>query len=204
MSLLFRGALIGFSIAAPIGPIGILCIQRTLKDNVWFGMLVGLGASIANILYGSIAGFGLTALSDYLVSHHKMIQIIGGIFLCYLGIHIIFNKYFRQKIPQVKKLPKTNVIKTVLSSCVLTMASPMTIILFLGVFAGIGIGTTHPDNIHACILLLGLFLGSMLWWIILSGLTAYFKKKLNSKILLAVNYLSAVIILTIGILAFIK
>ena len=86
IGLLLRGIIIGFSIAAPVGPIGILCIRRTLTGGRTHGMVSGLGAATADAIYGSIAGLGLTAVSGFLVSQQVELRIVGGVFLCYLGV----------------------------------------------------------------------------------------------------------------------
>ena len=86
LSLFIKGLIIGFAIAAPVGPIGVLCIQRSLHNGFKIGLMTGLGAAFADGSYGLIAGFGLTALSSLLINHQFLIRLVGGLFLIYLGI----------------------------------------------------------------------------------------------------------------------
>src|SRR5450432_3177722 len=94
MNLVFlaKGLLIGFCIAAPVGPIGVLCIRLSLRDGMWMGFAAGLGAATADAAYGAVAGFGLTAISAFLILHRFWIGLLGGIFLCYLGARTFLSK----------------------------------------------------------------------------------------------------------------
>ena len=98
INLLARGLIIGFSIAAPVGPIGVLCIRRTLDEGWAAGLVSGLGAASADTIYGFIAGFGLTFVSGFLVSQQVWLRLIGGLFLCYLGIRTLLSKPSRREV----------------------------------------------------------------------------------------------------------
>src|SRR6266705_458537 len=135
-SFLLRGVAIGFSIAAPVGPIGVLCIRRTLAQGRLCGFVTGLGAATADAVYGCIAGFGLTAVSNLLVSQQTWLRLLGGLFLCYLGGKPFFDK------PVEKSALSSGgaVTGAYASPFVLTLTNPMTILSFAAVFAGLGLG----------------------------------------------------------------
>lgn len=197
MSFLFlKGFIIGFAIAAPVGPIGVLCIQRSLHDGFKIGLMTGLGAAVADGTYGLIAGFGLTALSSFLISQQFMIQIIGGLFLIYLGIKLFITKPCDQSIDNGDRSSWHALGTTYL----LTIANPATILSFVAVFAGLGLGTTHPDVLHALMLVIGITVGSAIWWLFLSGFVAMIlHHRLNASMMQWINRLSGIIILSFGV-----
>jgi threonine/homoserine/homoserine lactone efflux protein len=197
ITFLFRGLIIGFSIAAPVGPIGVLCIRRTLAEGWRSGLVSGLGAASADTLYGSVAGFGLAFISNFLVSQQIWLRLVGGIFLCYLGV-----KTWRSK-PAVQAVPgKGNGLPGAYASTfLLTVTNPMTIISFAAIFAGLGLAGTRGDYAAAGILVLGVFCGSALWWLILSGGVGLFRKKFTPASLRWVNRISGVVITGFGLFA---
>jgi len=192
-----QGLIIGFSIAAPVGPIGILCIRRTLAEGRLTGFISGLGAASADAVYGSIAAFGLTAVSAFLVTQRLWLQLVGGGFLLYLGIRTF----------QAKPAPSTTeerhggLPSAFLSTFFLTLTNPMTILSFTAIFAGLGLGQTRGNLSGAAMLVLGVFLGSSTWWLTLSALIGIFKERINDKMLRWVNRVAGVIIALFGIIA---
>ena len=199
LALFIKGLIIGFAIAAPVGPIGVLCIYRSLHDGFKIGLMTGLGAALADGTYGLVAGFGLTAISSLLISHQTWIHIIGGIFLLYLGVKLILAKpNIQEKNDGVEKSPWHALATTYF----LTVTNPATILSFIAVFAGLGLGTTHPEFSQAIILVLGIIVGSAIWWFILSGVIAFIlRDKLNEKIMHTVNWMSGGIIFVFGLYA---
>jgi threonine/homoserine/homoserine lactone efflux protein len=196
-SFFVRGLIIGFSIAAPVGPIGVLCIQRTLNKGQLYGLLSGLGAATADGTYGFIAAFGLTLISSFLVSQQFWIHLIGGIFLLYLGIKTLLSKP-AEKAATVKG---ENLLAAYSSTLFLTLTNPLTILSFVAIFAGVGVGGANRSYVSAAILVLGVFLGSALWWVILSNAINILRTKLNTQALRWTNRISGAIILTFGVLA---
>lgn len=198
--LFIKGFIIGFSIAAPVGPIGILCIQRTLSEGNIQGMVTGLGAATADAIYGFIAAFGLTFISNFLVEQSFWFRLIGGFFLCYLGIKAFLSK------PQDPALSLGN--RTILSAYgttfFLTLTNPMTILFFAGVFAGLGLVSESIQYSSAGLMVIGVFLGSGTWWLILSGATSIFRRKINDLKLAWINKISGFVILAFGVAALIS
>ena len=195
MHFFLRGIAIGFSIAAPVGPIGVLCIRRTLADGRRYGFASGLGAATADAVYGCVAGFGLTAASDLLVSQQTWLRFIGGLFLCYLGLKSFFARPARST-----AAPKGGALTgAYVSTFLLTLANPMTILSFAAVFAGLGLGGGATDYAGAALLVLGVFLGSALWWLFLSGGVGLFREKLNDEHFRWINRISGTIIAGFGL-----
>lgn len=197
LSLFFRGLLIGFSIAAPVGPIGVLCIRRTLADGQLAGLVSGLGAATADAFYGCVAGFGLTFISSFLVGQKIWLSLFGGLFLLYLGIKTLLSK------PAEKEaaVQQSGLLGSYLSTFLLTLTNPVTILSFAAIFAALGLGNASGSYASALILVLGVFLGSAAWWLLLSGGVGLFREKFNTQGLLWVNRISGVIITIFGIVA---
>jgi len=191
VSFLLRGLLIGFAIAAPVGPIGILCIQRTLAKGRIYGFASGLGAATADAIYGAVAGFGLTFISDVLINQQLWLRLLGGAFLLYLGTRTILSK-------PSKETPQTankGLAADYTSTFLLTLTNPMTILSFIAVFAGLGLGSAGGDYALAALFVVGVFAGSTLWWLILSGTVGALRSRLNAGRLRLVNVLSGVVII---------
>ncbi|HOO88917.1 MAG TPA: LysE family transporter [Synergistales bacterium] len=190
LSILFRGVVIGFSIAAPVGPIGVLCIRRTLTEGRASGLVSGLGAASADAVYGCIAGFGLTFLSNFLVSRQTELRLAGGLFLLYLAV----KTFFAQPAQKAAEVRGHGLLGAYLSTLFLTLTNPMTIISFAAIFAGLGLAEGSGNYISAGVLVLGVFAGSALWWLLLSGGFGLFREKFTASGLRWLNRLSGVII----------
>ncbi|MBF0377277.1 MAG: LysE family transporter [Desulfamplus sp.] len=201
ISFLLRGIIIGFSIAAPVGPIGVLCIRRTLADGRAYGLISGLGAASADAIYGAIAGFGLTFISNFLVSQQMWLRLIGGIFLCYLGVKTLWTKPAEQE-ALVKK--NIGLVGAYASTFFLTLTNPMTIISFAAIFAGLGLANREANYISATILISGVFIGSTAWWCILSIGVGLFRERFNRYGLHWVNRISGLIITIFGLFALVS
>jgi threonine/homoserine/homoserine lactone efflux protein len=197
VALFIRGLIIGFSIAAPVGPIGILCIRRTLTEGRASGFLSGLGAATADALYGCVAGFGLTVISGFLVDQRFYIQLIGGIFLLALGIKTLRSA----PAERAAAASGTGLAASYTSTLLLTLTNPMTILSFAGIFAALGVADTGGNLSAAALLVLGVFIGSAAWWLLLSGGVGLVREKLSSGVLRWTNRLSGAILVAFGIIA---
>lgn len=197
VTFLLRGLAIGFSIAAPVGPIGVLCIRRTLAEGRAYGLVSGLGAATADAIYGCIAGFGLAFISSFMVSQQMWLGRIGGVFLCYLGLKVLLAKPAEQGASVKGK----GLVNAYASTFFLTLTNPMTIISFAAVFAGLGLASTSGSYESAGVLVLGVFIGSALWWFILSAGVGVFREKFNPHGLQWVNRISGTIITGFGLFA---
>jgi threonine/homoserine/homoserine lactone efflux protein len=196
LETLLRGLLIGFSIAAPVGPIGVLCIRRTLADGRATGLAVGLGAAAADAMYGAVAGFGLTAVSSLLVRQQGILRLIGGLFLCYLGV----RTFLATPASAAARAGGAGLLGAFTSTLGLTLANPATILSFVAVFAGLGIAGAGSWR-EATVLVAGVFLGSALWWLLLSGTVGALRARLDVHALRWVNRVSGLVLLAFGVAA---
>ncbi len=197
MYLLIKGLILGFSIAAPVGPIGLLCIRRSLAHGRLSGLVSGLGAATADACYGSIAAFGLTAVSSVLVRQHLWLNLVGGLFLCYLGVRTFLSRPASRSADAGRK----GLISDYASTVFLTITNPMTTIMFVGAFAGLGLVNRGGDYASASMLVAGVFLGSALWWLVLSSSVGLLGKRMNDSWMNLVNKISGAIIAGFGLLA---
>jgi len=197
LTLLLKGLVIGLSIAAPVGPIGVLCIRRTLAEGRLSGIVSGLGAATADAFYGSVAVLGLTFISNILIDQQVWIRIIGGLFLCYLGLKTFCATPTRAAAPS----RRDGLAYAYSSTLFLTLTNPMTLLSFTAIIAGLGLAITTGDAGSAASLVLGIFVGSALWWLILSGSVGVLRVKLNPRRLQWVNRTSGAIITGFGLAA---
>jgi threonine/homoserine/homoserine lactone efflux protein len=197
VSFFIKGLIFGFSIAMPVGPIGVLCIRRSLAHGWRAGLLTGTGAATADALYGCIAGFGLAGLSGLLVGQRVWIQLLGGLFLCYLGLRIVLATADPKPAGQFS----VRGAKGYLSALVLTLTNPMTILSFTAVFAGMGLGGIGTGRWDAGWLVAGVFSGSMAWWIILSSASSIFNTRLRPTTMDWINRISGTVLVGFGLIA---
>jgi threonine/homoserine/homoserine lactone efflux protein len=203
MLLIFlKGLLIGFSIAAPVGPIGILCIRRTLAGGRATGFVSGLGAATADAFYGSVAGFGLAFISSFLISQGTWLRLLGGAFLIYLGVKTLLSRPAASSAGEPASLPTGGLFGAYASTFFLTLTNPLTILSFAAVFAGLGIGSrSSAEFLSAGLLVLGVFAGSGAWWFTLSSAASWMRTRLSGRGLLWINRISGLIILGFGLAA---
>jgi threonine/homoserine/homoserine lactone efflux protein len=194
---LLQGIGLGVAIAAPVGPIGLLCIRRTLTQGHWIGLATGIGAATADGLYGIIAGFGLTAVADSLVSQADWLKLIGGLFLCYLGVKSILSKPTTEAV----ELSSRGVLGAYASTFVLTLTNPATILSFIAIFAGLGMVNADRSWLLSLAIVLGVFLGSALWWVCLSWGVTRFRQNLTPSRLVWLNRLAGAAIFAFGLVA---
>jgi threonine/homoserine/homoserine lactone efflux protein len=189
--------IIGISIAAPLGPIGVLCVRRTLAQGMLFGLATGLGAASADALYAALAGSGLAFVSTFLVSQQVWIHLVGGVFLCYLGVRTGLS------VPASNGADNSNggLGSAYGTTFFLTITNPITIIAFAGIFAGLGLAGLDKNLASITSMVVGVFIGSALWWLFLSGIVSLFRTRFGAKQMLWVNRISGAIILAFGIIA---
>lgn len=197
LSMFFTGVGIGLLLAAPFGPIGVLCMRRTLANSPITGLVSGLGAATADALCSCIAGFGLTFVSSFILSHQLLIRLIGGIFLCILGI----KTFLATPSTPIGNVKTSGLISVYTSTFFLTMANPITILSFAAIFAGLGITENNSDYFAATTLIVGVFLGSASWWLVLSSSIEFFNLNIDFTAQKWVNKLSGSILIIFGVLA---
>jgi threonine/homoserine/homoserine lactone efflux protein len=195
-TFVFQGIVIGFAMAVPVGPIGILCIRKTLTGGRLRGLIIGLGAATADLFYGSVAAFGLTIISDTLDSQRIWIRLVGGVLLFFIGV-----KIFRAH-PSDPKIQNNigGFLRSYLTTVFLTLTNPLTIFAFIAVFAALGLGK-ELGFLSASVLVTGVFIGSSLWFLLLSSSVTLFRKKLDLAGLQWVNRIAGILIIISGAIA---
>ena len=193
-----KGLIIGLSIAAPIGPSAVLCLRRALANSFLSGFVSGLGTATACTFYGAVAVFGLTIISDALLGTQFWIRLIGGVFLIYLGV-----KTFRAE-PQMKggAAHKATLKSDYISAFLLTITSPMTIILFAAMCSGLDFSKSGSIFLPGVLMVAGITIGGIAWWFCFTGLASLLRRKFTYKMLKKVNQLSGIVIIGFAIIAF--
>lgn len=194
--MFLRGLLIGLSVAAPVGPMGVLCIRRTLAEGRLAGLITGLGVATADGIYAGIAGFGLSVVAALLLGGQEWIRGIGGLFLCYLGIRTARTS------PAEKAADAASgrtLLRMYASALALTLTNPATILSFIAIFAGLGGGGRGGGN--ATLLVIGVLAGSAIWWLLLSTGVAALRGRITPRMLRWINRLSGAVLVLFGLLA---
>lgn len=193
-NLFVKGIILGLSLAAPVGPINILCIRKTLQYGRWSGLCTGLGAAVADAFYGMVAAFGLTAISNTLIRAQFGLNFIGGIFLLYLGAKTFVAKPAQDAL----EIKKSSLLNDFVSTFFLTIVNPMTILSFVAMFAGLGLVGSSVNYANATLLVLGVFLGSASWSVVLNETITLFRKRISQEILVFINKTAGIIIAGFG------
>jgi threonine/homoserine/homoserine lactone efflux protein len=197
MLLLFllKGIAVGIVIAVPVGPVGVLCVRRTIFEGKLAGFVSGLGAATADALFGFIAAFGLTFVSDWLLGYQHWLRLAGGCYLLYLGGAALLARHEAE----LQQKPDTeDLLRNYVSTFALTLTNPITILAFLGIFSAVGLAGEQATLGRAAILVFGVWLGSLLWWLTLTlGLALVFRS-LEPRHLVWVNRGSGIILLLSG------
>lgn len=193
MTLFLKGLLFGFLLAATVGPMWVLCFRRTLEQGALAGLASGMGIAVADGLYGAVAAFGLTAISGFLLRHSFWIGLAGGAFLVYLGVKILISN------PTIngQEEQKVSHPRAFLSTLGLTLANPPTILAFAAIFAGLGL--VASDYGGAALVVLGVFLGSASWWVLLAAGAGWLRHRVGPQLFRAINVVSGLFILGFAI-----
>jgi len=200
--LILQGILIGLTISAPLGPVGVLCIQRTIAKGLLAGFLAGLGAILADTFFATIAGFSISFIADFIARIQLHLRILGSIFLLYIGVKVFFTNPAKQLRKQSKSKP--NVWGDMVSVFFLTISNPITLFVLGGVFAGFKLVTKESTTLSTIFLVFGIFIGAATWWLTLSFLVSLFRSKINLRRLLWINRITGIIIIITGIAALIS
>jgi threonine/homoserine/homoserine lactone efflux protein len=198
IELLIKGVIVGIAIAAPVGPIGLLCMQRTLTSGWLSGLISGLGAATADSVYGSIAAFGLTLVQDFLLDHTKAIAKAGGVVLCLLGIRILLMK--PSTVVAKPRMSTMGLVGDFAGTFMLTLANPMTILSFIAIFAALNTSAASDSYGAAATLILGVFAGSAAWWLFLSLGIGGIRHRIDEPALRWIARLSGALVIAFGAL----
>jgi threonine/homoserine/homoserine lactone efflux protein len=188
--------LIGFVVAVPVGPLGLLCINRALALGALCGLASGLGVATADALAAGIAALGITLISGFLVEHQMALRLLGGIFLCYLGYKIYCTRPSSQPPPR----NVSGLFSAYATTFVLTFSNPVTILSFVALYAGWGVESLRGHYFGAALLSLGVFLGSSLWWLLMFTGVSLFHDIFSARVMAVVHKLSGTIIAGFGVI----
>jgi threonine/homoserine/homoserine lactone efflux protein len=192
---LLKGIAVGLLIAVPVGPVGIMCVRRTIFEGKLAGLVSGFGAATADALFGFVAAFGLTFVSDWLIGYHQWLRVAGGCYLLYVGGSALLAE------PEAKQSSEPDaegLLRDFLSTFALTLTNPITILAFLGIFSALGLSGADATFSRAASLVLGVSLGSLLWWLALTfGLGSLFRS-FDARHLKWINRASGSILLLSG------
>lgn len=195
MTILFlKGLVFGFLLAASVGPMWVLCFRRTIEQGALAGFVSGMGIAVADGLYGAVAVFGLTAISGVLLKHSFWIGLIGSVFLLYLGVRTLLS---RPELNASSGSP-AGLAQGFLSTLGLTLANPPTILAFVAIFAGLGLASSS-DYGAAALVVLGVFLGSASWWVILAAGAGWLRGRIGPALFRAINIVSGLSILAFAV-----
>ncbi|MBI5162402.1 MAG: LysE family transporter [Magnetospirillum sp.] len=196
--LFLRGVAIGFAIAAPIGPVGILCIRKALADGRSAAFVAGLGAAAADTVFGAVVGLGLGAVPELIAEHAPLLRLVGGVFLLALGVKTWAAAAFDIELPDGKG---PGPWRDFVSTFAITITNPATILGVMGVFAALGAAARPTRLAEAWVLVVGVFAGSTLWWLVLSSLASAIRSRFTPAHMRRFNHVSGAALMVFGVAA---
>lgn len=192
-----RGLIVGLSVAAPVGPMAVLCTRRTLAHGRLAGLVTGLGVATGDGCYGAVAGFGLTLVSQLLLGQQTWLRLIGGLFLCYLGVKV----FLAPVAGRAATADAPSLARAYAEAVGLTLTNPATILAFAAIVAGVSVEAGAGDYGSTALLVLGVVLGSALWWTLLTTVIGTLRAKVTPARLLWINRVSGSVIVAFGLVA---
>ena len=200
ISLLLLGIVIGLMVAVPVGPLGLLCVNRALSRGPLHGLFSGMGVATADSLAAGISALGMTLVSDFLIGHQMLLRTVGGLFLCYLGI-----KIFRTRpATQVPVGEVGSLARGYATTFLLTVSNPVTFLSFVAIYAGWGVQSLSGNYLGAAVLAAGVFAGSVLWWLAIAVGLALFRDRFSHSALAWIHRISGAVITAFGVVVFLS
>ena len=198
-SLLWEGFIIGIAVSVPLGPLGMLCIKRTVNKNWKSGFLSGLGIAASDVLYAIIAGFSLTIIIDFIRSYEIYFKILGASMVVLLGLYIFFSN--PAKDIQKYRRKGNSYLQDFLTAFLLTVTNPLSVFVFVAIFTSYSLVLELSQLFEALLIIGGIFIGGATWWFILTGLANLFKHKLTISTLWWANKIIGlgVILIAVGL-----
>jgi threonine/homoserine/homoserine lactone efflux protein len=205
--ILIQGFLFGFFLALPVGPVGVLCVQRTLSQGRMHGLISGLGAAFGDALYGAVAAFGISAVEDWITGHQGALRLVGGIILLLLALRTVAAMVHAHPVTDgsdekiQRRIVTHSLVKDFLSTFTLAITNPITFIAFAGLLATLGFTEAGRTIGNASILVAGVFAGSALWWIALSTTANFFRPIVDGSYQLWMDRIVATVLAGFGVYA---
>ena len=198
---LFKGMLVGLMVSVPLGPMGVLIIQKTLHKGALSGFVAGMGAASADFFYATVAAFGLGFVLNTVQAHELLLQILGGIFLIGIGLKIYFDNPIRQiRQRRSGRVSKKGLVGDYVALFFLTVSNPLTVVVFMAVFASMAVFGEDASPVGEFLVVFGVLLGGGVWWYTLSTLVNIFRKKFRLRVLVTINRVSGMVIAILGAL----
>lgn len=198
---ILKGISIGILVSAPMGPIGVLCIQRTLKEGRMHGFLSGVGASMSDLIYAIIAGLGMGFIMDFVEQNHYPLQIAGSFILLILGYYIFRSNPCKKLLKQDEK--KSPYWRNIVTSFFINLSNIGILFFFIAMFARFNL--IAPENCSNNIIsILSIAIGAILWWLVVSTIVNHIRSKFNPRALKFFNSILGIIIICIGIVGLIS
>lgn len=197
--IFLKSFLLGVAVAAPLGPVGMMCLTRTLTRGFWFGFSGGVGIALADAFYAVIAATMYAVVAEMLSGVSLSFAIAGGLIVVGIGIGIMFGKAERRQV----QITAGNMAASCASAFGLTLLNPLTVLLFVAVFAGLGLGEDLSFG-TAVTLISGVFAGSLAWWFLLAGGVSMVRKRLSDNFALWVTRISGILIIAFGVAAIVS
>jgi threonine/homoserine/homoserine lactone efflux protein len=201
--ILINGLLFGLVLAAPVGPVGVLCVQRTLSEGRLHGLLSGLGAAFGDAIYGAIAAFGISAIQLWIADHQAGLRTAGGIALLLLAAKTLFLRSRREAQKKVGTVHTESLLQDFISTFLLAITNPITMLTFAGLFVTLGVTDAGDSVDNAALLVAGVFVGSALWWFALAFTANLARPYLDGGYQTWVSRVSAAILTGFGVYALI-
>jgi threonine/homoserine/homoserine lactone efflux protein len=196
-SIFVKGLIIGFALAAPVGPIAAICVQRTMNQGRLAGFLSGLGSAAADAVYGTAAAFGASFIAEFLLEHGTVMQKVGGAVLVVMGIRLFLTKPADEK---ARAGGARSNLGLFLSTFLLTLTNPMTFLAFGAIFATMGLGAVKGHSILTFDLVAGVTLGALAWWTLLVFAVHAIRRRFTYSKLVWVNRGAGIFVVAVGIL----
>ena len=192
LDLLVKGIVIGVVVSAPLGPVGVLCIQRTLNKGRWFGFVTGLGAALSDICYALITGYGMSFMDEFIIKHQTLLQLVGSVMLLCFGIYT-----FRSN--PVKSLRPTSVnrgtyLHNFITAYLVTLSNPLIIFLFIGLFARFSFVMPGSPLGFQLLGFLAIVMGALLWWFSITYFVNKVRKQFNVRGIWILNRIIGVVV----------
>jgi threonine/homoserine/homoserine lactone efflux protein len=195
--LFFKSIIVGFIIGIPTGPVGVLCVRRTISHGRAAGLISGLGSTSADLVYAAIVIFGLQSVAQIFLHYHTPLRLGGGVFLLYLG----FTTFFSRPLVTAPTNNPRSQWKNFSSAFILTITNPVIIFSFTALFAAYGLAGEHGHITAAGLSLTGIFIGSIFWWLFMTSLVRKFRHRISEHWMSWVNRVSGIIIFAFGVIA---
>ena len=201
LNLLWKGVVTGLAVSIPLGPLGILCIQRTVNKNWKSGIFSGIGVATADTVYAFVAGFGLSIIIDFIRTYELYFKLVGFFVLILLGIYI-FRSNPTKQIQNFKRRGSSH-LQDFLTTFLVTLSNPLSVFVFIAIFTGYSIVLQFSKPLEALLLFGGIFVGGSLWWLVITGFANLFRHKFTINTLYWANRIIGLSVIIIAVVFFI-